>query len=203
ARKWTSGRPAARADFIAALRTREPDRARELVEASFATDAAPVRARLLGALRCGLSAADVPFLESLAKDRAPSIREEAQRLLRYIPGTAAADGRLRDLVARTKVSTAGLLRRRKTLPLERPANLQASAQAPGVDPARRWAAEEYAGLGLDTMAAAFVLSVPDMIAAAGDDAALTALFARQASIEGRFDVLAAIVRNHAGDAWTD
>src|SRR5262249_45124362 len=110
---WMSARPPARAAFIAALRTREPDRARALVEAGFATEPAPVRARLLGALACGLSAADVPFLESLAKDRAPSVRDEAQRLLKFVPGTAGAQARLRDLVARTKASTTGLLRRRK------------------------------------------------------------------------------------------
>ena len=35
------------------------------------------------------------------------------------------------------------------------------------------------------------------------DAPLLALFARQASLERRFDVLAAIVREHAADAWID
>src|SRR5262249_45483101 len=76
-------------------------------------------------------------------------------------------------------------------------------QDPLVDPARRWAAEEYAGIGLDAMAAAFALGVPEMIAAAADDAALTALFAQQASLECRFDVLGTIVREHAADAWVD
>ena len=200
---WTAARPAARADFIAALRTRDPARARALVEASFAAEPAPVRARLLAALAGNLSVDDAPFLESLAKDRAPSVREEAERLLKFVPGTAAAEGRLRDLVARTKTSTSGLLRRRKILTLELPANVKPFPQDPLVDPARRWAAEEYAGIGLDAMAAAFALAVPEMIAAAADDAALTALFARQASLERRFDVLATIVREHAADAWID
>jgi hypothetical protein len=53
------------------------------------------------------------------------------------------------------------------------------------------------------MAAAFGLPVADMIAAAAEDVPLLALFARQASIERRFDVLAAIVREHAIDAWID
>src|SRR5262249_41580859 len=185
AANWTSARPAARVGFIAGLRAREPDRARELVEASFSSDPAPVRARLLDALLPGLSAADAPFLDSLAKDRAPSVREAAQRLLRYIPGSASTEGRLRDLVDRTKSSTSGLMRRRKVLALELPANLQnlpqaasAAGAAGAAGPtgatwlARRWAADTFAGLGLDAMAAAFGLSVADMIAAAGDDAAL-------------------------------
>src|SRR5262245_25241725 len=53
------------------------------------------------------------------------------------------------------------------------------------------------------MAAAFGLSVAEMIAAAADDAPLLALFARQASIERRYDVLATIVREQAADAWID
>jgi hypothetical protein len=207
AHNWTSARPAARAEFIAAMRGREPDRARELVEAGFATDPAPVRARLLDALAKGLSQADIPFLESLAKDRAPTVRERAQQLLKYIPGTASADGRLRDLVARTKVSAAGLLRRRTRLALELPAHLQivppAAPAASAADAGRRLAAGDYAGVGLDAMAAAFGLPIADMIAAAADDAPLLALFARQASIERRFDVLAVIVREQAVDAWID
>jgi hypothetical protein len=204
ATNWTSARPAARAGFIAAMRAREPDRARTLVEASFAADPAPVRARLLVALAPGLSAADAAFLEGLAKDRAPSVREGAQRLLDCIPGTASAQRRLRDLVSRTKVSTSGLLRRRKMLALELPANLQQTSHpASAVTAARHWAVDSYAGLGLDTMAAAFDLSCADMIAAASGDAPLLALFARQASLERRYDVLAAIVREYAVDAWID
>jgi hypothetical protein len=200
---WTLARPAARAAFVAALRAREPDRARALVETSFTTDAAPVRARLLAALAHGVSGADAPFLESLAKDRAPSVREEAQRLLKYIPGTTAAQGRLQDLVTRTKAGTAGLLRRRKILTMERPASLPTFAPSQGVDPVRAWVTAEYAGLGLDEIAAAFALPLAEMIAAAADDSALIALFARQAAIERRFDLLATIVREHAADAWID
>ena len=134
----------------------------------------------------------------------PSVRERAQQLLTYIPGTASAEGRLRDLLARAKVSGAGVLRRRTRLTLELPANLQTmSPGAPVAEAGRSWAAAEYAGIGLDAMAAAFGLPVAEMIAAAADDAPLLALFARQASIERRFDVLATIVREQAADAWID
>jgi len=201
---WTSARPAARAEFIAAMRRREPDRARELVAASFAFDAAPVRVRLLAALAAGLSPADATFLESLAHDRASTVRERALELLKYIPGNAAAEGLIRDLVARTSATTAGLLRRRLTLKLELPANLQTVSHAGwSAEAVRRWAADRYAGVGLDAMAAAFGLPVTDMVAAAADATPLLALFARQASMERRFDVLARIVREHAADAWLD
>jgi hypothetical protein len=204
AASWTSARPAARVAFLAALREREPDRARDLLAATFANDPAPVRARLLGALQCGLSPADAAFLEGLAKDRAPSVRERAQQLLKHIPGTASAAARLRDLVDRIKRSPLGLMRRRTALTLELPANIQSAQSADAaLDAARCWAADEYVGLGLDAIAAALALTVADMIAAAADDAPLLALFARQATIERRFDVLALIVREHAADAWID
>jgi hypothetical protein len=201
---WTMARPAARAAFIKATRAREPDRARALVEAGFGNDPAPVRARLIHALAPGLSAADAPFLESLAKDRAPSVREGAQQLLRRIPGSAFTESRLQDLITRTKASTSGLLRRRRVLSLEPPANLQqAPHPASAATAARRWAVETYAGLPLDAIAAAFGLSLIELIEAAADDSALLALLAHQASIENRCDVLARIVREHAADAWID
>lgn len=200
---WTSAAPAARVQFIAALREQEPERARALLEASFASDPASVRLRLVEALACRLSAADIPFLESLAKDRAPSVRDEAERLLKYIPGTVLSEDRLRDLVSRIKVSTAGLLRRRTCLTLESPANFHVGTRTFSINPVRSWAAGEYAGIGLDAIAAALGLSVADMIAGASDDAGLLALIARQATIERRLDVLATIVRDHAADAWTD
>jgi hypothetical protein len=63
--------------------------------------------------------------------------------------------------------------------------------------------DRYAGVGLDAMAAAFGLAITDMVAAAAEATPLLALFARQASMERRFDVLGRIVREHAVDAWLD
>jgi hypothetical protein len=204
ATNWTSAGPAARAAFIATMRAEDPDGARTLVEASFASEPAPLRVRLVDALAHRLSPADAPFLEGLAGDRAPTVREAAVRLLMCIPGTDASDGLLSDLVGRIKVSTSGLLRRRRVLALEPPANLQRSADAvTSSEVARRWAATTYAGIGLDALAASLDLSVADMIEAASEDEPLLALLARRASIEMRLDILAAIVREHACNAWAD
>jgi hypothetical protein len=204
AENWATARPAARAAFIAALRKSEPERARVLVETSFPNDPAPIRARLLEALARGLSPADAPFLESLDKDRAPSVREAAQRLIRLIPGGASAAARLRELVERIKISSSGLFRKRVKLSLELPANLQGAVPAmPTAEAGRRFATEQYAGVGLDAMAGAFNLDVAGLMAAAADDTPLLALIARQAAIEQRFDVLASLTREHAADAWID
>jgi Family of unknown function (DUF5691) len=204
ATNWTSAGPAARAAFIASMRANDPDGARALVEASFASEPAPLRVRLVDALAHRLSAADVPFLEGLAGDRAPSVREAAVRLLKCIPGTNAADGLLDELVGRIKVSTSGLLRRRTVLALEPPASLPRSADAATPsEVARRWAATTYAGVGLEALATSLGLTVADMVEAAREDGPLLALLACQASIEMRLDVLAAIVREHACNAWAD
>src|SRR5262249_35405926 len=48
ATNWTSAGPAVRAAFIAKMRANHPDSARALVEASFVTEPAPLRARLVG-----------------------------------------------------------------------------------------------------------------------------------------------------------
>ncbi len=204
ATNWTSAGPAARAAFIATMRAEDPDGARALVEASFLSEPAPLRVRLVAALAHRLSPADAPFLEGLAGDRAPTVREAAVRLLMCIPGTDASDGLLSDLVGRIKVSTSGLLRRRRVLALEPPANLQRSAgTATSSEVARRWAATTYAGVGLDPLAVSLGISVADMIEAASEDGPLLALLARRASIEMRLDILAAIVREHACHAWAD
>jgi hypothetical protein len=204
AANWNSAGPAARAAFIATMRAKDPDGARALVEASFVSEPAPVRVRLVDALSHRLSAADGPFLEGLAGDRAPTVREAAARLLKRIPGTDAADGLLKDLVGRIKVSAAGVLRQRRVIALEPPANLQRTADTiTSGEVARRWAATTFAGVGLDALAASLGLSVADMVEAASQDGPLLALLTRLASIEMRLDILAAIVREHACNAWTD
>jgi Family of unknown function (DUF5691) len=204
AANWTSAGPAARAAFITTMRAKDPDSARALVEASLASEPAPVRVRLVEALSHRLSAADALFLEGLADDRALTVREAAVRLLKRIPGTDAADGLLKDLVGRIKVSTSGLLRQRRVLALEPPANLQRTADTVTSDEvARRWAATTFAGVRLDALAVSLDLSVADMVEAASRDGPLLALLTRLASTEMRLDILAAIVREHACGAWTD
>jgi hypothetical protein len=134
-------------------------------------------------------------------DKRKIVPEAARPLIRRLVG--AKDGSASDVAALALADACHRLRLRPH-PFDLP-RLAAFARAHGeaLGAPRRWAAGEYAGIGLDAMAAAFGLPIADMIAAAADDAPLLALFARQASIERRFEVLAAIVREQAVDAWID
>jgi hypothetical protein len=84
---WRLGDAAQRRSYLAALRGRDPDAARELIAASW--DAAgPERVMFLTVLADGLSPADEPLLESALDDRAAEVYGRAAYLLARLPGSA-------------------------------------------------------------------------------------------------------------------
>ena len=125
------------------MRARIPER--------WETDSAQDRALAVAALAVGLGPADEPFLERCLDDRAKGVREEAQRLLDRLPGSARAArmaARLRPLI-----SVSGTLRKEldgraaRTTPTRRPCatgwssrarDLPARPLAPADRRARRW-----------------------------------------------------------------
>ena len=191
---WTLATPAARQAYIATRRRGDPAAARALVETAWATENADIRVRLLGALRERLETADAPFLESLAKDRAPRVRDLAQRLLARLPGHDGDHPALRNAIERIKTGQTGLLRKRTTLSLELPATIQLAG-------ATAWVHETFADIGLDQLARALSLGVPDMIQAAEKHDNLLFAFVIMATGDTRFDVLETLVGRHVPDAW--
>ena len=179
---WRKGRPAQKAAFIRDLRRTEPDRARELLVAAFPSEPAAVRLGLVSALIVRLTGQDQPFLEGLAKDRAPTVREAAEAMLARLPGSPQSQARLAEVIGRIKVAKAGIFRQRRKLTLEFPATVRDWQR-------ENWARATFAGLGLDTVAAALGMDVEDL-PAASEDAALSAVLATRALIEGRFSLLA-------------
>jgi hypothetical protein len=190
---WQHARPAQKAAFIRSLRGRDAAHARALVETALPGEQAPARLALVKALAEGLGPDDHPLLESLAKDRAPTVRDAAAALLAKLPGSPQSASRLADALGRIKQTKAGLINRRIVLKLDYPATVKDGQHA-------AWAVATFAGLGLKTLADALKLSVEAMVAAA-DDPGLTAVFAQQAAAERRFELLHHLVRNGAGDAW--
>ena len=84
---WRLGDAGQRRGYLAALRARDPDAARELIAASW--DAAgPERVMFLSVLADGLSPADEPLLEAALDDRAAEVRSRAAHLLARLPGSA-------------------------------------------------------------------------------------------------------------------
>src|SRR5690606_31471129 len=112
-------------------------------------EGADVRLRLVDALATGLGTADQPFLESLAGDRAPSVKQAVTRLLARLPGTGAAQAQVDELRSRIVEGKAGLLRKRVTLTLQLPANLKTPAAITD------WLAAGFGSIGSGALAQAF------------------------------------------------
>ncbi|MBX0331090.1 hypothetical protein K2Z83_25905 [Oscillochloris sp. ZM17-4] len=87
---WETGSPAARLMLLAGLRAREPERARDLLAASWASEKVDDRERFLAALAQGLCMADEPFLEQALNDRSERVRKAAADLLATLPESALA-----------------------------------------------------------------------------------------------------------------
>ncbi|MBX9858319.1 MAG: hypothetical protein K2Y20_01870 [Sphingomonas sp.] len=121
---WSDFAPAARCVAFDALRRADPDAARALLATKAASEGADVRLRLIAKLATGLSAADIPYLESLATDRAPKIKAYAARLLARLGHGVSDTAEASELVAFFRIETKGLLRRTRVvtpLPIKTPA----------------------------------------------------------------------------------
>ena len=176
---WMLATPSVRQAYIANRRRQDPGAARGLVEAVWAAESADIRVRLMGALREGLGPEDAPFLATLDKDRAPRVRELAQRYLARLPGHAGNNPALQAVLDRIKARQTGLLTKRTTLALELPATVKAATAGP-------WLVETFGGVGLDELARA--VGVKDLPAAAEKDDHLLLALAIMATRDRRFDV---------------
>jgi len=111
---WTGFQKIHRIAFLRSERRKHPASTRALLEDVFKSEPANVRGDLLGALDVGLGVDDLPFLESLANDRADSVRTVAARLVAAVPGTPAFAARLSEAArcfARSNLSVGGILNR--------------------------------------------------------------------------------------------
>lgn len=192
---WMLATPARKANFIAELRLTDAEKARALVEAQLPLEKAEVRLRLIDALGAGLTSEDRPLLESLAGDRAPTVKRAVTRLLARLPGTGAAEAQIAELLSRITQSTAGLLRKRVTLTLQMPANVK-SANAE-ID----WLATNFGGIGCTALAQAFGMTPEAMLDAAHDDGRLLRGIAFAACAERNWPVLDAIANGRVPDVW--
>jgi hypothetical protein len=192
ASNWQQAWPSQKASFIREQRRIDAAKARELVSAALAAELAPVRVGLIKALGIGLSAADAPFLESLSKDRAPSVREAAEVLLARLPGSEPSGRKLKECISRIKVAKTGLLRRGRELSLDYPATIRPFQQ-------QSWALETFSAVTLDQLAQGLEMSVEDMIKAAKDPVLALAL-AVLAVRERRLPLLATLSEGRS-DLW--
>jgi hypothetical protein len=102
-----------RIQYLRELRVRDPARARRLIEGMMPSEAAEMRLRLLKVLSHTPSTDDQAFLETLLRDRAPTVKDYALGLLSCIPGTENFARQLARLKDSLQIKAEGLLRRRK------------------------------------------------------------------------------------------
>jgi len=196
AETWADFAPAARALAFAELRRTDPAGAREMLAAKAAGESSEVRLRLIAALATGLSAADLPYLQSLASDRAPKVKACAASLLARLGHGGGDTSEATELAAFFAWETKGLLRRTrvvKPIALKTPAqrtrrgelfdrvDFGAFARALGTDdPVAHWP------LGSDLPVDAGFLT---MAARSAGDAVIAALFARLMNAPGGVDAI--------------
>ncbi len=193
---WMLATPVRKANFIADLRLSDPAKARALVEAQLPLEKAEVRLRLIDALGAGLSGEDRPLLESLAADRAPTVRRAVTRLLARLPGTGAAEAQIAELLSRITQGSAGLLRKRITLSLQMPANVKSVAAE--ID----WLATNFGGIGCSALARAVGMTSAAMVESAQHDIRLLRGIAFSACAERNWPVLSEIANGPAPEVWT-
>jgi hypothetical protein len=177
---WTRGGPARKAEFLRSIRATDAERGRNLLETVFRSFKAESRLALVRVLRNGLSAADLPFLESLAGDRAPTVKEEA---------------RLGEALSRIKLTRSGILRRKTEMSLELPAHLQSAWQ---VD---QWLRSAFADLPLAVLAGHLEISIEAFTELAIGNPAFHDVLTRQATAERRFGLLARLAAGGGHDLW--
>lgn len=190
---WQQAPFPAKARFIEGRRRLDPSGARSLIEAAWSGEQAEGRFRLLKAFQVGLNLEDTPFLESLGTDRAPKVRNLAQRLLSRLGRPGSSPG-LQDCLDRIVKTQGGLLKKHVVLSLKPPATVT-DQTLPG------WIAETFSEVGIEDLARALELSPTSMIEAAQKDENLLFAFFLVATGDGRLNWVKQILSLGLSQAW--
>jgi hypothetical protein len=192
---WMLATPAVKAGFIAGRRARDPAAALALLEASWGTESADSRLRLLATLRADLSERDSSFLTGLSTDRAPRVRELAQRMLARLPGFAGDDPALRAALERMKTAKSGLVFKKLSLALEIPTTVQPHAVS-------GWVRQTFAGVEFAGLGNALSMSAQEIVDAAQKDAPMRFACFVMATEEKRLDLVETIA-GRTGNLWAE
>jgi hypothetical protein len=178
---WQTGDRAQRRAHLAALRTRDPAAARELLADGWSRETGDDRAALLAVLARGLSPEDEEFLETALDDRKASVRAEAARLLARLPGSAFTGRAAKRAAPLLRLEGHGPSRR---LVASLPGGLDAAALRDGLSPGPRLFTETIAAAPLDVWASEFGMRAGEVVSlpVAGDLAVVVRAGWRQAAI---------------------
>lgn len=181
-RAWHEEGHAARVRALAALRARDPARARELLARGWEQEPPAERAAFVEALRTGLSEADEPFLEAALDERRKDVRIAAAVLLARLPQSRLAQRAIARAGALVKVKRRALGGR--VLEVELPAECDQAMLRDGIEPRpptgvgeRAWWLEQIVGhVPPAHWASAHGLGAEAMLAAAARTDVADALF---------------------------
>lgn len=85
---WQTGKPEERVALLKKLRATNPDTAREWLMQTWPQEPAAAKVELLKTLYINLSAADLPWLESVQTEKGQKVKDEVLNLLKHIPGSS-------------------------------------------------------------------------------------------------------------------
>jgi hypothetical protein len=150
---WRTGTGEARATALAALRTRDPEAGRAVLEDTWAGERAADRVRAVEVVAAGAVPGDEPLLEAALDDRAASVRAAAAEALTRLPTSALGARMATRLRALVVVGGAG-----RTIELSLPDEPDAAARRDGIGDAAPpgtglrtwWAAQVVAAAPLRT-----------------------------------------------------
>lgn len=190
---WTTATPALRGTFIMNLRRKDSVAGLELVRSVWPHEDAETRLRLLWALAAELKPTDKGFLEELQKDRAPRVRDQAQRLLCRLPGATGLHPALSACLERIEKTEAGVFRRHTILKLQLPTTVKEHQ-------AKAWIRETFVEVSCAELARGLQLSELELIEGAAKDEGLLLALAHMATIDRQLNLLEQVVKR-LPDAW--
>jgi hypothetical protein len=168
---WQTGTPEQRKLLLAVLRGSDPDKARQLVESTWAEDSPEDRTAFLETFATGLSPADEPLLEKALDDKRKPVRDAATKLLARLPTSQLAHRMATRLAALVEYRPAskGLLRKKSSaLSVTLPGEPDAAGKRDGLLAKARDGMGAQAALLSDIVAAA-TLSLWDQLSPNPDE----------------------------------
>ena len=130
---WETGTGMARMEALQRLRQLDPERARTLLEASWAQEDPTNRPFIVAMLAHGLSLADEPFLERALDDRRKEVRQQAAGLLGRLPSSALM-ARMVDRAKKLVTLGKSTILQRTSIDVAPPDEADASMIRDGVNP---------------------------------------------------------------------
>jgi len=131
---WQSGTVAERSALLKTIRRVDAERARQMVQSTWADDGAEERRKFVEVLAEGCSMSDEPFLESALDDKSKVVRRQAAAALRLIPESrfrARMNERAREIVI--VEGKRGILNRRPKVVLHPPVDFRKEWARDGIE----------------------------------------------------------------------